>query len=142
MFVNKIIPAKKDQLDNYVDKVWGHEEWIANNDKYCGKKLVLRKGFSCSMHHHKIKDETFYLESGKVLLEMEYDGEKSKRLLTPGDVQHIKIGMWHRFIGLEDSEIFEFSTFHMDADSYRREVSGAFDLSKIDMSKLNELNEL
>jgi quercetin dioxygenase-like cupin family protein len=124
----RIIPAKRDQLENYVEKVWGHEEWIANNDKYCGKKLVLRKGFRCSMHHHKVKDETFYLASGKVLLETEYKGKVEERILEPGDVSHIKIGMWHRFTGLIDSEIFEFSTFHMDSDSYRREKSGPVEI--------------
>lgn len=128
---NQIIPAKKDQLENFVEKVWGHEEWIANNEKYCGKKLVLRKGFRCSMHNHRLKDETFYLASGKILLEMEHEGKKSSRIMTPGDVQHIKIGMWHRFTGLVDSEIYEFSTFHIDSDSYRKEVSGSVDLTTL-----------
>ncbi|MBU1007919.1 cupin domain-containing protein [Candidatus Dependentiae bacterium] len=125
---NQIIPARKDQLINFVEKVWGHEEWIANSETYCGKKLVVRMGFRCSMHQHKVKDETFYLASGRMLLETEIDGRKSKRLLTPGDVQHITVGMWHRFTALEDSELFEFSTFHMDSDSYRREPSGSVDL--------------
>jgi len=131
---DRIIPAKKDQLVNFVEKAWGHEEWIANNDQYCGKKLVVRKGFRCSMHQHKIKDETFYLESGIMFLEMEFDGETNSRILTPGDVQHVKVGMWHRFTALEDSELFEFSTFHMDSDSYRREDSGQIDLKTINVS--------
>ena len=130
-FMNEQSSVKKDQLDNFVEKIWGHEEWIANNEKYCGKKLVLKKGFRCSMHHHKLKDETFYIASGKVLLETVVDGEERKRIVTAGDIEHIKIGMWHRFTGLEDSEIFEFSTFHMDEDSYRIEDSGPADLSEI-----------
>lgn len=134
--ISGIIPAKKEQLVNFVEKVWGHEEWIANNDKYCGKKMVLRKGFRCSMHHHKIKDETFYLASGKVFLETEFAGERTNRILTPGDVAHIKVRMWHRFTGLEDSELFEFSTFHMDDDSYRKEMSGAVDLTTLEVEQL------
>ena len=39
-----------------VEKKWGSEEWITNRD-YCGKKLILNKGFRCSMHHHKNKDD-------------------------------------------------------------------------------------
>ena len=39
-----MIPAKKDQLVNFVEKVWGHEEWIVNNELYCGKKLFVKKG--------------------------------------------------------------------------------------------------
>ena len=130
-FMKDQASIKKNQLDNFVEKVWGHEEWIVNNEKYCGKKLVLKKGFRCSMHHHKVKDETFYVVSGKVLMETVIDGNENKRIMTRGDIQHIKIGMWHRFTGLEDSEIFEFSTFHMDADSYRIEDSGSINLCEL-----------
>ena len=125
------INLKLDQLVNFVSKEWGHEEWIVNNSKYCGKKLVLKKGFRCSMHCHKVKDETFYILSGKVLLETEFEGKRKIRIAEKGDVEHIEIGMFHRFTGLEDSEIIEFSTFHMDSDSYRKEPSGRVDLEEI-----------
>lgn len=124
---------KIEQLDNFVKKVWGHEEWIVNNSKYCGKKLVLKKGFRCSMHKHDIKDETFYMLSGKVLMETDYLGKKENRIMTVGDIIHIKIGMWHRFSGITDSEIMEFSTFHMEKDSIRRESSGKIDLNEFDL---------
>jgi|GEM_PF-774521 quercetin dioxygenase-like cupin family protein len=126
----KLMPAvKTDQLENFVEKVWGHEEWIVNNDKYCGKRLIVKKGFRCSMHQHKIKDETFYVASGKVLMETEWNSVKSSRVMTSGDVIHIEIGMWHRFTGLDEaSALIEFSTFHMDSDSHRKEASGSTDL--------------
>ena len=56
-------------ITNYkeVKKKWGKEIWIVNRE-YCGKKLVLNKGFRCSMHFHKNKDETFYILTGKVLM--------------------------------------------------------------------------
>ena len=128
----RVIPGVKlDQLVSYVEKKWGHEEWIVNNSKYCGKKLVFKKGFRCSIHHHKIKDETFYVSAGKILLEMEMDGKKTTRLMTPGDVQHIKTGMWHRITGIVDSAVIEFSTFHMDEDSYRKTESGSIDLKSL-----------
>ncbi|MFH1831684.1 MAG: hypothetical protein ABH827_02665 [bacterium] len=128
-----MVPAKKDQLAAFVQKEWGHEEWIVNNAKYCGKKMFLNKSYHCSMHCHKIKEETFYVISGKVLLELEQEDIKTKRILMPGDIQHIVPGLLHRFIGLEDSEIIEFSTFHMDEDSYRTSISGKIDLDKLDI---------
>ncbi len=100
-------------------KVWGEEHWIVNQD-YCGKKLVLKKGYRCSIHHHRIKDETFYVIKGRVLLEM----DDEKKVLVPGDRQHIAIGQRHRFTGLEDSELIEFSTHHIEEDSYRDVESG------------------
>ena len=74
-----------------VEKIWGEEHWIVNRE-YCGKKLVLRKGYRCSMHYHQIKDEVFYLIQGRVLLEC--DGEA--RVLEPGDHHHVAPGAPHR----------------------------------------------
>jgi mannose-6-phosphate isomerase-like protein (cupin superfamily) len=100
-------------------KVWGEEHWIVNAS-YCGKKLVLRQGYRCSVHYHRLKDEVFYVLSGRVL--MEVDG--ALRALRPGMTQRIRPGEKHRFTGLEDSEIIEFSTHHVEEDSYRDEPSG------------------
>ncbi len=100
-----------------VQKEWGGEIWMANNGKYCGKKLILKKGKRCSLHYHKTKDETFYLESGKVLLEL---GDETK-ILEPGKAIKIFPGVKHRFSGLADSLIIEISTYHDDGDSYRVE---------------------
>jgi len=113
-----------------VKKEWGKEIWIVNRD-YCGKKLILNKGFRCSMHYHKNKDETFYILNGKVLLEI----GMQKNIMLPGDSILIKPGQKHRFTGLEYSEIMEFSTHHEDSDSYREESSGKVDLDKLELPK-------
>ena len=113
------------------DKVWGSEEWIINRS-YCGKILNLKKGFRCSIHHHKIKDETFYILDGKVL--MEIDG--TRRIMKPGDVQIIMPNQKHRFTGLEDSKIIEFSTHHREDDSYRDVESGKVDLDKLGLENI------
>ncbi len=114
-----------------INKVWGHEEIIVNSSKYCGKKLVLKKGFRCSIHYHKEKDETFYVNKGKVLMEI----NNEKRIMLPGDSLRILPNTKHRFTGLEDSEIIEFSTHHEDSDSYREELSGKVDLDKLELPK-------
>jgi quercetin dioxygenase-like cupin family protein len=106
-----------------VPTAWGEERWIVNRE-YCGKLLVLRKGYRCSLHFHKIKDEVFYVVKGRVLLEL--GGQES--VMVPGDHAHVATGAIHRFSGLEDSEIIEFSTHHEDSDSHRVEIGGAFDL--------------
>ena len=117
-------------ITNYkeVKKKWGKEIWIVNRD-YCGKKLILNKGFRCSMHFHKNKDETFYILTGKVLMEI---GNK-KHIMLPGHSILIEPNTKHRFTGLEDSEIIEFSTHHKDSDSYRDELSGKVDLDKLEL---------
>ena len=52
----------------YVPKGWGYEKWIANCEKYCGKLLFIVKGKQCSWHFHKLKDEVFFVQSGKIKL--------------------------------------------------------------------------
>ena len=111
-------------LNKRVEKGWGHELWIVNKKEYCGKLLFFYKGKKCSWHFHKIKDETFYLQSGKMeLLHGDDDdiGKAQKTILNPGDSFYIPVGLRHRMIALEDSELFEFSTEHFDSDSHRVE---------------------
>lgn len=120
------------EVDSEISKVimpktWGHEEWIVNSE-YCGKKLVLNEGHCCSLHYHKIKDETFYIASGKVGFQL----NNEHFILNPGDSLLITPGTKHRFYGLQNSEIFEFSTHHLEEDSYRDEVSGTFEKSLFD----------
>lgn len=105
-----------------VPKGWGREDWIHNDNLYCGKKLVLLKGKHCSLHYHILKTETFYIIKGKVSIELYYpDGTQELREMVPGDHALLVPGVVHRFTGLEDSEIMEFSTQHFDEDSHRIE---------------------
>ena len=113
-----------------VKKEWGKEIWITNRG-YCGKKLILNKGFRCSMHFQKNKDETFYILKGKVLIE----SDNKQEVMLPGHSILITPNTKHRFTGLEDSEIIEFSTHHEDSDSYRDELSGKINLDTLELPK-------
>jgi len=106
----------------FVKKGWGYELWIVNKPEYCGKLLYFEKDKRCSWHFHKIKDEVFYLQSGKMIVKFSDndDIENSEELLlTPGQNFYVYPGLKHQMIALEDSELFEFSTEHFDEDSYR-----------------------
>jgi len=108
----------------FVSKGWGYEKWIVNNEEYCGKLLFLAKGKKCSWHYHKLKDEVFYVQSGKikVIFSDTDDIEKAQAvILEPGDNFHVYRGLRHRMVALLDSEVFEFSTQHFDEDSHRIE---------------------
>jgi mannose-6-phosphate isomerase-like protein (cupin superfamily) len=103
-------------------KGWGREIWIANNDRYCGKILEIKRGRRCSLHFHKLKTETFYLRSGllKVRVKESAASETTDEfLLHPGECMDVPIGLVHQLEALEDSELFEFSTQHFESDSHR-----------------------
>ena len=104
-----------------IPKGWGHELIIVNNEKYCGKILVFNRGCKFSMHYHIIKQETWYVNSGKFIFDWidTETAEKHTMELFKGDVVTIPIGMPHQLHALTDGEIFEISTQHFDSDSYR-----------------------
>ena len=97
-------------VTKYVEKGWGYEKWIVNKEEYCGKLLYFKKGLRCSWHYHKIKDEVFYLQSGKLIVKFSKSdniNEAESTLLEPGQSFHIPVGLRHQMISLEDSELFE-----------------------------------
>ena len=102
-----------------IQKVWGREEIVVNTDLYCSKFLILEEGFQCSLHHHKDKDETFYLMSGKVELEIDNGNGLEIKIMEPGMSVRVVPGTYHRFKGLENSVILETSTHDDPKDSYR-----------------------
>lgn len=105
-----------------VPKGWGFEKWIVNNEEYCGKLLYFVKGKKCSWHHHDLKDETFYIQSGKILLRYSEEDDlttSNELILEKGDRFHVYRGLRHQMYALEDTELFEFSTQHFDEDSIR-----------------------
>ena len=106
----------------FVPKGWGFEKWIVNKEEYCGKLLYFVKGKRCSWHYHKIKDEVFYIQSGKMkVFYSDSDNLESAKsiVLEKGDNFHVYTGLRHQMLALEDTELYEFSTQHFDSDSYR-----------------------
>jgi mannose-6-phosphate isomerase-like protein (cupin superfamily) len=106
----------------FVSKGWGFEKWIVNCAEYCGKLLYFVKDKKCSWHYHKLKDEVFYVQSGKILVKYSENddlGGSREVVLSPGENFHVYSGLRHQMIALQDTELFEFSTQHLDEDSYR-----------------------
>lgn len=113
---------KLKKLPEVHPKGWGRELWIVNSDLYCGKIMELDKGKRCSIHYHKIKDETFHILSGSVQINLfpdGYPGEPKVLFMKPRESVHIPQMLIHQFIGIEDSKILEISTKHFEEDSYR-----------------------
>jgi D-lyxose ketol-isomerase len=117
-------------FDSYkqVPKAWGREIWLVNGPLYCAKLLVLTEGQQCSLHRHKIKDETFFmLEGAGIYVEFlsHEDSRHNVRALLPGESQHIYPFTYHRFWSPEGPAILlEVSTQHSDDDVERLEESG------------------
>jgi mannose-6-phosphate isomerase len=97
-----------------VDKPWGYELHWAKTERYVGKILHVRAGHALSLQYHNIKDETIYLHAGKMLFELERDGELTTREMQPGDSVRITPKTVHRMTAIEDCDVLEVSTPELD----------------------------
>jgi len=106
-----------------VQKGWGKEIWLVNNNKYCGKILKFNAGSKFSMHYHVNKEETFYILDGHLRLKY-FDlsnAEEKNEDLYSGDIVDIPQFNPHKIEAIKESTIVEISTHHEDSDSYRIE---------------------
>lgn len=110
-----------------VEKPWGHELWWAETPHYAGKILHVEAGHRLSLQMHRQKDESSYLLSGRMILTR---GPSAEELTTeeigPGFAWRVEPGTVHTIEALEDSDVLEVSTPHLDdvvrlQDRYGRE---------------------
>lgn len=97
-----------------IDKPWGYEIHWAKTERYVGKVLHVTAGHALSLQYHNQKDEVMYLYAGKMLLEIERNGELLKREMGPGDSVHITPPTVHRITAIEDCDVLEVSTPELD----------------------------
>ena len=127
-----------DSLDRWgfdlrrVEKPWGHELIWALTNGYCGKILHVKAGHSLSLQFHRVKDESWYVHSGRARLELGAVGDAvlNEEVIAPGSAFHFTPGTVHRVTALEDTDILEVSTPELDdvvrlEDAYGREGTSA-----------------
>ena len=116
----KIFNAKECPECN-IPKGWGHEIIFENNENYCGKLLVFKKGCQFSMHYHIIKDETWYVNSGEFLYRWidTKNADVHEDVLTEGCSVRQLPGQPHQLYAVTDGVIFEVSTQDFPEDSFR-----------------------
>lgn len=109
------------QLKGLVKKGWGSEFIWITNDKYCSKFLNFETGGKFSMHFHREKIETWYVQSGKFEVEVinTHDASITKKILSDGMIHHNDLLVPHRIICLEAGTIIEVSTADSVEDNYR-----------------------
>lgn len=99
-----------------VEKPWGWELIWAHADAYVGKLLFVRAGNSLSLQFHRLKDESWYVESGRAKLELGDTGDAvlQTEVIAAGASFRFRPGTVHRVTAIEDTTILEVSTPHLD----------------------------
>lgn len=93
-----------------VDKPWGYELHWAKTDRYVGKLIHVNAGHALSLQYHNLKDETIYLQSGRMLFEIQEGDALVGREMSPGQCVHVTPKTVHRMTAISDCDIFEVST--------------------------------
>jgi mannose-6-phosphate isomerase len=129
--MSAILDIDRAQLPVHVPKPWGYEIWWAWTDEYVGKIIHVNRGHKLSVQYHERKDETSYLQSGRMLL---HKGTSLEDLETTeievGASWRNRPGEVHTIEALEDADVLEVSTPHLDdvvrlQDGYGREGTNA-----------------
>ena len=106
-----------------VDKGWGYELIWATNDLYCGKIMVFEKaGSKMSMHFHKEKDESWFVNQGSFKLRYidTQTATPMEVVIKAGDTWRNPPLMPHQLEAIEPgSSITEVSTPDSIEDNYR-----------------------
>ena len=113
-----------------VEKPWGHELIWAHTDRYVAKVLFIKQGHQLSRQYHKVKDETLFVETGEMELQVGPADSFEVRVMKAGDVFHVTPGTIHRMVATQDVRVFEVSTPELDdvvrlEDAYGREGTNA-----------------
>jgi mannose-6-phosphate isomerase len=111
-----------------VEKPWGHELIWAQSEQYVGKVLFVKAGESLSLQFHRVKDESWLIQTGRAKLELGSAGDPllNEEVVAAGATFRFRAGTVHRVTALEDTTILEVSTPELDdvvrlEDRYGRE---------------------
>lgn len=95
-----------------INKPWGHEIIWSHCNKFVGKILYINKGHKLSRQYHEQKEETIFVLTGTLLLEVGIPGQYFEKIdLKEGQSFHVTPGTIHRFCAPDgDVRLVEVST--------------------------------
>lgn len=113
-----------------VEKPWGYELVWAETDRYVGKLLHIKAGHKLSRQYHVRKDETFFVQSGEMDLEIGKPPQVEVKRMKALDSFHCTPNTVHRMVAVTDVDVLEVSTPDLDdvvrlEDDYGRKGTSA-----------------
>ena len=87
----------------------------ASTDRYVGKILHIRAGHLLSLQYHEKKHESIFVLRGRMIFRYrDAQGALVDRPMGAGEAQQVPTGLVHQFEALEDTDVLEASTPHLD----------------------------
>jgi len=107
-------------------KIWGETVSIFSHNNTSIHRIQIIKGSSCSKHYHQHKYNRFFIESGKLMIEIwqkDYD-LVDKTILEAGESLDVHPGLFHRFLALENTIAYEIYYLTIEENDIIRETCG------------------
>lgn len=93
---------------NKQKKSWGFTQEILKHNNVSIHRIEINKNQFCSKHYHEFKYNIFYIESGSIKIQQWDDMDNiCEIILSSGQTHNIPPKKYHKFIGLEDSVVYE-----------------------------------
>jgi len=93
-------------MSDWQNKPWGTTRSSLSTPGVCVEELRILAGCKCSVHRHRKKDNTFFLISGRLRVDVFPNFTE----LGPGDSIFVKAGAVHQFHAMTDSHVIEIYT--------------------------------
>jgi mannose-6-phosphate isomerase-like protein (cupin superfamily) len=111
---------------NKQGKIWGYTQELFTKNNVSIHRIKINQDSCCSKHYHQHKHNIFYVESGKILVQewkREYD-LLDETVLEAGQMCSVPPMNYHKFVGLEDSVVYEIYYVSLDNHDITREDVG------------------
>lgn len=110
---------------NKQGKIWGETREIFTHNDVSIHRIIVNKGSCCSKHCHNYKYNTFFVESGKIKIQ-EWKTDYNlvdETILSHGEMCSVPPRNYHKFIGIEDSVVYEiYHTKLLEDDIIRQDI--------------------
>lgn len=126
-------------MEDSIHKIWGERKRILLNKENEIDVLYLKKNTFCSTHNHEHKINKFYVISGRIEIQTEFD----KKILTKNEHFSVFPPLTHRFVAWEDSIVIEMAYVNkgkIDINDIKRISQGGKIIAEREMTE-NSLRE-
>lgn len=111
---------------NKQGKIWGTTSELFTKNNVSIHRIEINKDSCCSKHYHNHKHNIFYVEQGKIKIQ-EWKNDYNlmdETTLRSGEMCIVPPKNYHRFIGLEDSIVYEIYYVELNNSDIIREDTG------------------
>ncbi|TGL99193.1 cupin domain-containing protein [Leptospira jelokensis] len=137
----KVVPPEFPKSESVGEREWGEEILlILASGKYTLKQLNVKAGKKGGLQYHRLKDESSYIISGKLLLR--YDdgtGKLVEKIVGPGEWFRFPPGCVHQEEALTDVVRIEVSTPHFNDRVRVEEKYGISEFSGLPTTSEDEI---